>query len=328
MGPPRISLLLPVRDGEATLGRALASLERQTLRDFEVVCVDDGSRDATAGILERQAARDPRFRLVRQPHLWIARALNRALEESRAPVVARQDADDVSHPRRLERVLAFLEARPDVDAAGSRTLGFPRAALGIGMRRYEAWQNSLRSHEEMRRERFVESPMSQGGAAFRRRALEAAGGWRDEPWPEDLDLWLRLFAAGRRVEKLPEVLYFWGEHPRRTTRRDPRLGAAAHRACKLRHLGEGFLRAGVPVELWGRGRLLGSWARSLEEAGHPVRAREIDPRCVARGGARALPARPDGPLLVALTAPVSRSHLRAALAEAGLEEERDWLFVL
>ena len=327
MAEPAVSVLLPVRDGEATLPRALASLQRQTLADFEVLCVDDGSADSTPAILERQAARDPRFRLVRQPPLWISAALNRALAESRAPVVVRQDADDVSHPRRLALLLDFLASHPGADVAGSRTRGFPRRAVGVGMERYEAWQNGLLTHEEMRRERFVESPMSQGGAAFRRTALEAAGGWRDDPWPEDLDLWLRLFAEGRRFAKLPETLYFWGEHEARTTRRDPRLGPRAHRACKLHHLQRHFLQERGPVEVWGRGRLLAGWARSLEEAGHPVTAREVDPRRAGRVGALALPGRPRAPLLIALTAPVSRSRLRPALAEAGLAEERDYLFV-
>ena len=92
---PRVSVLLPVRDGLPFLGDCLASLKAQSLRRFEIVAVDDGSRDGSAELLADEALRDSRLRLLRQPRCGLVTALNRGLEACRAPYVARIDADDI-----------------------------------------------------------------------------------------------------------------------------------------------------------------------------------------------------------------------------------------
>src|SRR5512133_2727622 len=99
---PRVCVLLPARDAAATVRPAVASILRQTERDLAVVCVDDGSTDGTAELLDALAARDRRVRVVRGPGEGIARALNRGLARCDAELVARMDADDVAHPERLE----------------------------------------------------------------------------------------------------------------------------------------------------------------------------------------------------------------------------------
>src|SRR5207302_689224 len=109
---PLISVLLPVRDGARYLREALASVLAQTLADFELLVVDDGSEDETPAILAGVA--DGRLRAIRQDRLGLVAALNRGIEEARAPLLARMDADDVSLPERLERQAAYLDARPEV----------------------------------------------------------------------------------------------------------------------------------------------------------------------------------------------------------------------
>src|SRR5689334_24261365 len=94
---PALSVLLPVRDAGPYLTASLASLWRQSFRDFEVVAVDDGSRDGSGERLERAARREPRLRVIRQDARGLPAALNRALAAARAPLLARHDADDLSH---------------------------------------------------------------------------------------------------------------------------------------------------------------------------------------------------------------------------------------
>src|ERR687887_2921944 len=101
MSAPRVSVLLPVRDGAPFLREALDSVLAQTLTDFELVVVDDGSEDETPAILE--AVGDERLRVLRQERLGLVAALNRAVAEARAPLLARMDAHDVSLPERLGR---------------------------------------------------------------------------------------------------------------------------------------------------------------------------------------------------------------------------------
>src|SRR4051812_34987501 len=157
---PLVSVLLPVRDGAATLARCLDSLERQTLHEHEVVVIDDGSADGSARVLDERARRDPRLRIVHTPPRGLVAALNAAAAEARAPVLARMDADDVAAPHRLEAQYTRLSAAPRVDILGSRVVwrGGDEANTA-GMQAYVAWQNERLAHEEIVRDLFVESPL-------------------------------------------------------------------------------------------------------------------------------------------------------------------------
>src|SRR5438093_753613 len=103
---PRISVLLPVRDAAPWLASSLASLARQTLTEYEVIAIDDGSRDGSGAMLDRAARRDPRIVVRHTPAVGLPGALNMALSLASAPWIARQDADDVSHRDRFARQLA------------------------------------------------------------------------------------------------------------------------------------------------------------------------------------------------------------------------------
>ena len=108
-GQPSVSILLPAFEAEATLPACLRSIERQRLRDFECIVVDDGSSDGTGDIAAAFARRDARFRCVHTEHRGLVAALHTGLAECSAPAIARMDADDWMHRDRLELQLALLE---------------------------------------------------------------------------------------------------------------------------------------------------------------------------------------------------------------------------
>ena len=148
---PTVSVLLPVRDGAATLAQALASIAAQTLADHEVVAVDDGSTDETPAILRTAAAADPRIRVVTTAPSGIAAALREGLALCRAPLVARADADDLSHPERLAEQARFLDARPEIELCGTHVeiLGLGDEAAGRGMTRHAAWLDGIREPSDV-----------------------------------------------------------------------------------------------------------------------------------------------------------------------------------
>ncbi len=331
---PRVSVLLPVRDAGPYLEACRRSLERQTLADHEVVAVDDGSTDGSGEALDRWAALNPRVRVVHLPPSGLVPALNAGLALCRAPLVARMDADDACHPRRLELEVALLDERAEVGVAGCLVRHVPVHRVAGGTRRYEAWLNGLIEHEAMARERFVESPLPHPTAVVRREVLERAGGWRDLGWPEDHDLWLRLFAAGVRFAKVPRVLHFWRDHPRRLTRTDPRYARAAFLAMKAHHLARGPLAGGRRAVIWGAGPTGRRLARELEREGVVLGGFvDIDPRKVGRE-VRGVPVVDPGGLdrllvpgtvvLAAVAAWGGRERVRSALAARGLAEGRDF----
>ncbi len=117
--PPLVSVLLTTYNGLPFLREAVASILGQTLRDIELVVVDDGSADETASFLE--SIEDPRLVVMRQPNAGTAAAANAGLALCRGRFIARMDADDISVPERLEVQVAFMADHPHVGMVGSWT---------------------------------------------------------------------------------------------------------------------------------------------------------------------------------------------------------------
>lgn len=334
MSVPPLSILLPVRNEAEYLPQALASIERQTFHDWELVAVDDGSTDATPRQLAAAARRDRRIRIVDPPERGLVQALNAGLSACRAPLVARMDGDDISHPRRLELQLACLRAHPEIGLVASAFRHFPRTGLKVGMRAYEVWQNSLTTHETVMCDLFVESPFVHPSVMFRKDLVTAVGGYREMGWAEDYDLWLRLAAAGVRFARLPQPLFFWRERPERATRTMAEYTAGAFRACKVHHLRRGFLDGTREVMLAGAGKEGRAWRLALEGEGIGVsRWVDVDPRKVGRQlhGAPVIPADGVSPamgkLLVTVGTRGAREELRRWAMARGFREGEDFICV-
>lgn len=333
---PAISVLLPCYEAADTLPVALESLFNQTLQDFEIIAVEDGSRDATAAILAEHARRDPRLCLISQPHRGIVAALNRGLEACRADYVARMDSDDYAYPRRLERQLAYLQQHPEVGVVSCLVEGFPPDQVRRGFQIYLDWQNSLVTHDEICRELFIESPLAHPSVTFRRELVQRMGSYQDHGWAEDYDLWLRLYLAGVRFAKTPEVLLAWRESPGRLTRTDSRYSLENFLRAKAVYLAAGPLAGRDAVLIWGAGMMGRRLSKHLLRLGVPLAAFiDIDPKKIGRER-RGLPILPPEELLArwqsyqrpvvlaAVGARGARAIIREQLFALGLREGDDW----
>jgi glycosyltransferase involved in cell wall biosynthesis len=334
---PLVSVLLPVRDARETLDECLASLAAQTLVEHEVIAVDDGSRDGSLERLREAARADPRVRVLPGPARGLVEALNDALAHARAPLVARMDADDVSHPDRLLRQVRRLDAEAALTALGScvRLVGTPGTG-NDGMRAYVEWQNRLLEPDQIARELYVESPLVHPSVTMRTDALRALGAYRETGGPEDYDLWLRGAAAGWRFAKLADTLLDWRDGARRLTRTDPRYHADRFRAAKLDALGAGLLADRRPVVVWGAGPIGKAWSRELQARGLRVAAFvEVDPDKLGQRihgapvvGVADVPLLERGGLhLGAVGNADARERIRAEAARLGLAEGRDFVAV-
>ncbi|PTY05449.1 hypothetical protein DB347_13795 [Opitutaceae bacterium EW11] len=221
MSSPLISVVMPVYNAERYLREAVDSILAQSLRDFELIAVDDGSKDRSKTVLDDYASRDPRVRVISRPNTGIVGALNDGLDAARGELIARMDSDDWVTPNRFERQVAFLREHSDhvcvgsyfnyMDASGALVKWNPRETDPAAIER------ALLSGD--------------GGALIhpvillRRSALEKAGVYRVEAqWVEDLDLYLRLARIGK-LSNVPEVLLHYRYHPQSVnfTRNEGRL---------------------------------------------------------------------------------------------------------
>ncbi len=332
MTAPLVSVLIPARDAAATLAACLASVRRQSEPRFECIVVDDGSADATRAVAERFAAADPRFRVLATEARGIVPALLAGLAACRAPLVARLDADDLAHRRRLELQAAALAADRTLAGVGCHVRVFPRAGLRPGLRAYEAWLRTIRDARAVRAERFVECPLPHPTWMLRREELVAAP-WRDAGGPEDYDLLLRWLEAGRRIGVVPRRLVGWRDGPARLWRTSPAYAPARFVACKARFLARGPLRDGAGYLLWGHGASGRALRRALAAEGRqPAAIVEIHPRRIGRriGGApvvrpEAIPALRRGlPLVAAVSGAFARAEIRASCRRLGLREDLDF----
>jgi len=335
---PAVSVLLPCYDAATTLEEALASLEAQTLTDWEVIAVDDGSTDTTLKILQEWSRGDGRFRVLEQQHGGIIEALNAGLAECQGMYVARMDADDRCHPERLAMQKRFLGEHPEIALAGCLVEGFPAEQVREGFRIYMDWQNSLVNNADIRREMFIESPFAHPSVMFRREWVERVGGYQEHGWPEDYDLWLRLYLAGAHFGKVPQVLLEWRETPQRLTRTDSRYALENFLRLKAQSLAYGPLQGREAVFIWGAGMMGRRLGKQLQNQQAPLAAYiDIDPMKIGHTR-RGLPIlapeellewwkRYSNPiLLAAVGARGARPLIRERLEEYGLNEGKDWLF--
>ncbi|MHC1788735.1 glycosyltransferase family 2 protein [Solidesulfovibrio sp.] len=283
-----ISVVLPARNAAASLPAALESLAGQTLADFEVLAVDDGSDDrgATSAVLAAFARRDARFRHIVRPHGGIVAALTAGIAAARGRYIARMDADDVCRPRRLELQARRLDARPDLGLVSCRVAFGGNARAARGYLAHIDWCNGLTSPADIRCGIFRESPLPHPSVMFRRELPARHGGYRQGDFPEDYELWLRWLEAGVVMEKLPETLLDWHDPPGRLSRVDPRYDPGAFFRIKAGYLAAHLARINPfhpHVVVAGAGRITRRRAECLLPHGIVIDAwLDIDPDKVGK----------------------------------------------
>jgi len=330
---PKVSVVIPVHNAEATVESALRSMIRQTMREIEMIVVDDGSTDSTPETLESLRRDDPRIRIMRSPHRGIIHALNAGLALCESDLVARMDADDISHPRRLELQAELMWARPEVSVCSSLVRMFPRKELLGGLVRYEGWLNSLMTPDRIAGDIFVESPVAHPSVMLRTRELIEIGGYREMGWAEDYDLWLRYHAAGKHFAKVEETLLFWRQAEGRLTFSDPRYSVENFLRAKAHYLAAMLKGMGRPVALWGAGKTGRRLLKHLLREGIDVEAIiDINPDKIGRQmrgtpivGLEYLDSAPDAFVVSAVSSANARQLIRDHLAGLGRVEPRDFI---
>jgi len=293
---PRVSVVLPVHNGEAFLEDAVQSVLGQTLRELELVVVDDGSTDGSPAILAAAAERDGRVRVVRRERGGVRNALNHGCAVAAGAYVARLDADDVALPDRLERQASFLDENPGVGVVG----GAYAVVDAAGARRSVVRPPT--GDPELRARLYRYNVLAHPTVMFRREAFEQAGGYRLQE-VEDYDLWLRI-SERWQLAALPDLVISYRLHAGQASVANVRTQAlcvlAARAAAEQRRAGRPDPLEGVDAVTPELLVLLGvpagdvtravadheiHWAALLAEAGEPAAAATLLADAGAEGGA-------------------------------------------
>ncbi|HUN38967.1 MAG TPA: glycosyltransferase family 2 protein [Acetobacteraceae bacterium] len=201
MARPAVDIIVPARNAAATVRTTIESLQHQTFTAWRLIAVDDGSSDATGTILAEMASTDPRIHVVHGPEQGVVAALNLALRMTDAEFVARQDADDVAWPERLERQIYYLRTHPDCVGVGCDVRHIDADGQPVGTRSDYRPPGLANVDFLPAQEPYVPGPF----LLARRQALLRIGAFRPMHVAEDSDLCWRLQEIGR-LHNLPEVL--------------------------------------------------------------------------------------------------------------------------
>jgi glycosyltransferase involved in cell wall biosynthesis len=209
---PKVTVLMPVYNGEPYLAEAINSILAQTFRDFEFLIIDDGSRDDSVSVIGRFA--DPRIRFYRQENAGLAATLNRGIGMAAGEYVARQDQDDLSLPLRLDKQVGFLDANPGCALVGTRD------EIWAGDRKTSRVHPHPAENYILKFNLLFDTPFVHSSVMLRKSALAKVGAYTTDPSrqpPEDYELWSRI-AREFDVANIPEPLHVYREIPGSMTR--------------------------------------------------------------------------------------------------------------
>ena len=198
---PAVSVIIPAFGAAPWIGEALASLQAQTVAEWEALVVDGGDRKIAEAV--RPFAADQRIRLLRTEHGGASAARNRGIALARAPLISMLDGDDRYLPEYLERMAAAIRADPELGfvTCDAHLFGAPQFE-GKLFSSVEPQSGDINLERVVRREFKVF-----GSSIVRREVLAAVGGYDEElVAAEDMDLWIRILAAGWRGGRVDRPL--------------------------------------------------------------------------------------------------------------------------
>ncbi|HUL01149.1 MAG TPA: glycosyltransferase family A protein [Nitrospirota bacterium] len=200
---PLVSVLLPVYNGATYLAEAIDSILNQTWQDFELIILNDGSKDKSADII--LGYDDPRIRYFEHENRGLAATLNRGIGLADGKYIARQDHDDISKPERFAKQVEYLDAYPECAMVGTWA-----DLLIQGEVRELALRHPTES-AEIKVELLFANPFVHTSIMMRKGCLQDVGGYAVDPArepPEDFELWSRL-ARRYEVANIPEALVLY-----------------------------------------------------------------------------------------------------------------------
>lgn len=206
MNKTKVSVIMPVYNGEKYLADSIESILNQSYADFEFIIIDDASTDNSYKIIS--GYQDRRIKLLsNDPNIGQTITLNKGIQVSASGFIARMDQDDIALPQRLKLQLDFLIRHPEIALVGSSATIINGLGKKIGL-----WP-SVREEGQLRIEVLFNNPIAHSSVMLRREALASAGYYSEDfIFAQDYDLWSRMLICGYRITNMPEPLISFRVH--------------------------------------------------------------------------------------------------------------------
>jgi glycosyltransferase involved in cell wall biosynthesis len=205
---PTVTVVMSVYNGEKYLRDSIDSILGQTFKDFEFIIIDDGSTDNTHKILK--SYKDPRIVLIARENKGLVASLNEGIGKAKGKYVARQDADDLSHPERLERQYKYISTHKDVAVSATYIMEINLSGKEHNQRR--VMSNEI-SNGFLETSMLSFNPIAHGSVMFDKQLFNKAGGYLENYWPaEDYELWSRMSQLGS-LTVIRDKLYYFRVNP-------------------------------------------------------------------------------------------------------------------
>lgn len=208
---PRVSVILPVYNTEKYVAEAIESILNQTYTNLELIIINDCSTDRTPEIISEYVQNDPRVRVINNPtNKGPAASRNSGINNSQGEYIALMDADDISHPDRLSKQVAFLDKHQEVKVAGSSAIRIDPAGNPIGKWRLPVKDRIIRWHILFRNSRVFCNPT----VMIRRDLFTQVSLYNEAIFSyDDFELWTRIFTHGELyLANLSETLLRYRVH--------------------------------------------------------------------------------------------------------------------
>ena len=202
MKSPRITVLMSVYNDEKYLKKSMDTILNQTFTDFEFVIINDGSTDTTLEVLKKYT--DPRVKIISNTQqIGLSKSLNKGLQVAKGEYIARQDSNDISSPKRLEKQVAYLEARTEYGLVGTWTYKIDAENNIIDKEMF------FTEHDDIVMTLLTENHFVHSSIMFRKDCIDKLGGYNEElKYAQDYDLWLRI-SEYYKVANISEFLQYW-----------------------------------------------------------------------------------------------------------------------
>lgn len=193
---------MAVYNGGQFLSESIESVLQQTQKDFEFVIINDGSTDKSRAVIDDFAKKDSRIRAYHQRNHGLVFSLNRGIKLARGKYIARQDADDISLPTRLQKQLNFMRLHPNIALLGTAFTAVDEKGNKI----YTF--HTIPDSKAVKLDIIVRNPFGHGTAMFNKTKIVSLGGYAKLKYTEDYDLWSRVIQK-YQAANLTEPLYKW-----------------------------------------------------------------------------------------------------------------------